>query len=268
MSGSTYDFLADALALLDCLVGVSEAGRLEELLGTEGSSDLVALRGILFLNSCFEKLSVADEGVMFVVLVVPLFGRRWLNALTTCDDAGQARRDAKNQSRGHASHATRIADMATRFEARKQKLLEQLDIPEGEYHDLSPKGSIDAPIRNLIDEINALDGLVTTSSCSGRISVFLEGRKADHADPASAPEVEQSRAGPGGKGGGGAWLYISHTPVEATLAPSGPDFMSMFGLNRSRHEVPKMPAVSCRYIHLKFEPMVSSLSSVLGFSKL
>jgi len=55
--------------------------------------------------------------------------------------------------------------MATRFEARKQKILEQLDTPDAEYHDLSPKGSVDAPIRDLIGEINSLESLVTTSSC-------------------------------------------------------------------------------------------------------
>lgn len=36
---------------------------------------------------------------------------------------------------------------------------------------------MDAGIRDLIDEINAVDGLVTTSSCAGRISVFLEGQR-------------------------------------------------------------------------------------------
>ncbi|CAN9133859.1 unnamed protein product [Alternaria alternata] len=107
--------------------------------------------------------------------------------------------------------------MPTRFEVRKQKILEQLDAPDGEYHDLSPKGSIDAPIRDLIGEINKLQGLVTTSSCSGRISVFLEGRKAD-AEVSDSAQGEESRAGPGGKGGGGAWLFISHTPVERVEA--------------------------------------------------
>jgi tRNA wybutosine-synthesizing protein 3 len=66
--------------------------------------------------------------------------------------------------------------MTSRFESRKQKILEQLDAPDSEYHDLSPKGSIDAPIRELIGEINGFDGIVTTSSCSGRISIFLEGQ--------------------------------------------------------------------------------------------
>lgn len=63
------------------------------------------------------------------------------------------------------------------FTRRKETVLAQLALPEDEYTDLSPKGTVDAGIRDLIDEINAVDGLVTTSSCAGRVSVFLEGRK-------------------------------------------------------------------------------------------
>ncbi|RYN30402.1 hypothetical protein AA0121_g3689 [Alternaria tenuissima] len=147
--------------------------------------------------------------------------------------------------------------MPTRFEVRKQKILEQLDAPDGEYHDLSPKGSIDAPIRDLIGEINKLQGLVTTSSCSGRISVFLEGRKAD-AEASDSAQGEESRAGPGGKGGGGAWLFISHTPVERVEANH--DLMSEFGLQKYETEE-RTPSVSCRYIHLKFEPMILHILS-------
>lgn len=38
--------------------------------------------------------------------------------------------------------------------------------------DFSPKGSIDAPVAELVSFINSLDGYVTTSSCSGRISIY------------------------------------------------------------------------------------------------
>lgn len=69
-------------------------------------------------------------------------------------------------------------NMATSlFSQKKAKILSQLAVPETEYSDLSPKGSVDAGIRNLIDEINALEGVVTTSSCAGRVSVYLEGYK-------------------------------------------------------------------------------------------
>jgi tRNA wybutosine-synthesizing protein 3 len=143
----------------------------------------------------------------------------------------------------------------SRFGARKHKILEQLDAPDGEYHDLSPKGSIDAPIRDLIGEINGLEGLVTTSSCSGRISVFLEGRRAGPDGARSLEEGEETRAGPGGKGGGGAWLFISHDAVDVPDANSSPSFASKFGLEKAA-EGQTTPDVHCRYIHLKFEPMV------------
>ncbi|ROW10596.1 hypothetical protein VMCG_01648 [Cytospora schulzeri] len=63
------------------------------------------------------------------------------------------------------------------FTRRKEAILDQLSVPDEDYTDLSPKGTVDAGIRDLIDEINSLDGLVTTSSCGGRVSVFLEGRR-------------------------------------------------------------------------------------------
>jgi tRNA wybutosine-synthesizing protein 3 len=142
--------------------------------------------------------------------------------------------------------------MSLRFDARKQKILEALDAPADVYQDLSPKGSIDAPIRSLIDDINRIDGLVTTSSCSGRISVFLEGRKeeANHTE-----SLEESPAGPGGKGGGGAWLFISHDSISITRDAENSSFMSEFKLCEG-DSVGEAPLVSSRYIHLKFEPMV------------
>ncbi|KAF9738337.1 hypothetical protein PMIN06_009875 [Paraphaeosphaeria minitans] len=141
--------------------------------------------------------------------------------------------------------------MLNRFQTRKQKILEQLTVPDEEYQDLSPKGSVDAPIRALIGDLNVLDGLVTTSSCSGRISVFLEGRKAD---PTEATPQDESPAGPGGKGGGGQWLYISHDPI-ATSPDESPDYMKAFGLVKGGSGVGSVNS-TCRYIHLKFEPMI------------
>jgi tRNA wybutosine-synthesizing protein 3 len=143
----------------------------------------------------------------------------------------------------------------SRFATRKRTILEQLDAPEDEYHDLSPKGSIDAPIRSLIDDINRIGGLVTTSSCSGRISVFLEGRKTGATN--NEPE-EESLAGPGGKGGGGSWLFISHDPVSNLGKDAASDFSSIFGLQQGDAR-DSAPDVSRRYVHLKFEPMVGRL---------
>jgi tRNA wybutosine-synthesizing protein 3 len=155
--------------------------------------------------------------------------------------------------------------------------LEQLSVPDAAYRDASPKGSVDAAIRELIDLINATAGLVTTSSCAGRVSVFLEGRKA----PMSAPMTEETGvepgpakklAGTGGKGGGGKWLYVSHDPVDVGQAGDRPDWASFLGLgNRDCLRREDGGAVEhgredaeTRLIHFKFEPMVRLLLDCVG----
>jgi len=72
-----------------------------------------------------------------------------------------------------------IAHLPQTFITKKQHILKQISVPTEQYHDLSPKGSIDEGIRDLITWINGCSGWVTTSSCAGRISVFAEGRKKD-----------------------------------------------------------------------------------------
>ncbi|MBN1646212.1 hypothetical protein JW868_04195 [Candidatus Woesearchaeota archaeon] len=62
-----------------------------------------------------------------------------------------------------------------------------------EKHDKSIKGSIDGPISNLVNYINSLKDYYTTSSCSGRIVLFKEGRSKPDAD----------------------WLFVSHEIVNA-----------------------------------------------------
>jgi tRNA wybutosine-synthesizing protein 3 len=147
--------------------------------------------------------------------------------------------------------------MVSRFDTRKRTILEQLDAPDEEYHDLSPKGSIDAPIRPLISSINSYKGLVTTSSCSGRISVFLEGRKTDVRNTESP---EATLAGPGGKGGGGSWLFISHDHVPVPVEIPTSHHLHMFGLQKADNG-DSAPDVCTRYIHLKFEPMVGYMNA-------
>ncbi|KAI1638019.1 methyltransferase TYW3-domain-containing protein [Biscogniauxia mediterranea] len=163
------------------------------------------------------------------------------------------------------------------FVQRKTRILEQLGVPEAEYTDASPKGSIDAGIRDLIDEINGLGGFVTTSSCAGRVSVFVEGRKAaagasdgdvrnDDAErgarEAGARERDGSLpteklAGVGGKGGGGTWLFVSHDPVMLENADGGLE--GLLGLSNG-HEPAGPEGSRCgaapRLIHFKFEPMI------------
>ena len=48
------------------------------------------------------------------------------------------------------------------FDKRKQNRLQALQLP-----DKSPKGGLDAPIRELVEFINRLPNYVSTSSCSG-----------------------------------------------------------------------------------------------------
>ena len=56
------------------------------------------------------------------------------------------------------------------FDVAKSSLLSKLATGV----DFSPKGSIDAPVVQLVDFINNLPDFVTTSSCSGRISVYRD----------------------------------------------------------------------------------------------
>ncbi|KAI1472580.1 methyltransferase TYW3-domain-containing protein [Daldinia caldariorum] len=174
------------------------------------------------------------------------------------------------------------------FARRKARILEQLGRPEGEYTDASPKGTVDEGVRELIGEVNGLEGFVTTSSCAGRVSVFLEGSKKVGTGTAAAAAAEEEEgegeggdrggeggearklAGVGGKGGGGNWLFVSHDPV---LVPeSEGDVMEMLGLKKGgsgeggggevegRFHGKDGDAVqdiaSARLVHFKFEPMI------------
>ncbi|EGO51738.1 hypothetical protein NEUTE1DRAFT_125395 [Neurospora tetrasperma FGSC 2508] len=159
------------------------------------------------------------------------------------------------------------------FLTRKSKILSQLSVPDVEYTDASPKGSVDVAIRELIDEINhGYEGLVTTSSCAGRVSVYLEGvkRKKDNkASSAGGVEGEGEGEGEGdGEGGGedgvrastaataaavtasssggkggGEWLFVSHDPLETVDAKTGREYdgdhwMEVFGLTGNGSDQP------------------------------
>ncbi|KAI0403060.1 methyltransferase TYW3-domain-containing protein [Xylaria palmicola] len=142
------------------------------------------------------------------------------------------------------------------FSRKKELILELLAVPDAEYSDASPKGSVDAGIRELIDEINALDGFVTTSSCAGRVSVFVEGRKAGDGEKQEEDDAARpaTLAAVGGKGGGGAWLFVSHDPVAGEASA---DVRNLLGLRGSADgdDVAKIPK-DTRLVHFKFEPMI------------
>lgn len=71
--------------------------------------------------------------------------------------------------------------------------------------DLSPKGDIDVLCFPIIDLINSHADMVTTSSCSGRLSVFIEGEK-----------QHKGLLKTGGKGEGGKWLFVTHERGQVT----------------------------------------------------
>ncbi|RJE19970.1 tRNA wybutosine-synthesizing protein, partial [Aspergillus sclerotialis] len=138
------------------------------------------------------------------------------------------------------------------FQVRKNKILSELSIPDAEYTDLSPKGSVDEGIRDLIGDINALPGLVTTSSCAGRISVFMEGRKKQRQQ--NQQESERQFVPSGGKGSG-KWLFVSHDPFKNS--PADGDRKSLheiFGMVEGDGKMPTNKAL--RLVRFSFEPMI------------
>jgi tRNA wybutosine-synthesizing protein 3 len=156
--------------------------------------------------------------------------------------------------------------MPSSFERKKSSIIARLQVPDFQYSDLSPKGIVDVGIRPLIHNINSKDGLVTTSSCAGRVSVYLEGtRKKDSSATAGGDENTSNeasirhlsgRTSVGGKGPGGRWLYVSHGPIPLSLGEFGgaSEFTELFGLSAQVQEVSH--SEDTRYVHFKFEPMV------------
>lgn len=137
----------------------------------------------------------------------------------------------------------------TSFQQKKKQILEALNVSSTDYTDLSPKGSVDEGIVKLIGVVNAIPGLVTTSSCAGRVSVYVEGKKKN----AEASTDNKAIAGTGGKGGG-RWIFVSHDPINLNDEEWSISSLDKFGLHKASHET--IPAQSS-LIHIKFEPMVS-----------
>ncbi len=146
------------------------------------------------------------------------------------------------------------------FVSKKAKILEELSTPTQSYTDASPKGYVDVGIVELIESINRLEQYVTTSSCAGRISVYLEGSKSgSHVEEENAGETENGTkatvAGTGGKGGGGRWLFVSHDPVDLESSGSLSQLVGIDGRGASD----QCSFGGQRLIRFKFEPMVCNL---------
>ncbi|PNS14818.1 hypothetical protein CAC42_2047 [Sphaceloma murrayae] len=177
--------------------------------------------------------------------------------------------------------------MSSVFQSKKAKILSQLSVPDDDYDDASPKGSVDAPIQSLISDINAIDSLVTTSSCSGRIAIFAHGLKSNPVpdidlshENTDTNTITPTKAAPSqtstaqGKGTG-AWLFVSHEPLphpfpppQSTTSPPSPDPLLHTLLTLPGNEISTPPPrsisshpsdpipPSSRLLHLKFEPLI------------
>ncbi|KAF3078165.1 hypothetical protein TWF569_003343 [Orbilia oligospora] len=145
------------------------------------------------------------------------------------------------------------------FNSRKKGILGAL----ASGTDASPKGSVDKQIIPIMELLNSHPGTVTTSSCSGRVSVFLEGRKQSSTASASQQERETDVATAGGKGGDGRWLLVTHDNLLDDILQESRDDNAF--LNTMFGGIPSEPAATqligelssgTRYVHFKFEPMI------------
>ncbi|KAI9804919.1 MAG: hypothetical protein M1833_006222 [Piccolia ochrophora] len=160
------------------------------------------------------------------------------------------------------------------FKQKKQRITQELSRPQHLYEDRSPKGSIDQAILPLVGYINEQHGLVTTSSCAGRISVFLEGRKTQPIATAKSKQdnaslggmetaIATSQASNGGHSAGGRWLYVSHDAVEIPPSWSAAEtyFGNLYGLSVGESEGMLLTHADFRCTYFKFEPMILHILS-------
>lgn len=119
------------------------------------------------------------------------------------------------------------------FDQKKRSILEEIGLTSQETPDASPKGTIDELCLPIINVINSHPDMVTTSLCSGRVSVFLEGNKTE-------TQI-------GAKGNEGKWLFVTHEPENLDNWYNTVDF---------KYEHAKVTDGTTRYILFKFEPLI------------
>ncbi|CAG8461758.1 uncharacterized protein OCT59_029760 [Rhizophagus irregularis] len=126
------------------------------------------------------------------------------------------------------------------FHTRKQQILSSLNSSDTNSRiDKSPKGSVDEAIIPLIELLNRHDDYVTTSSCSGRVSIYCAGKgikrflnssnknktenannyhndvneEIDNVKDEDELEVNENDVRHSMKGGG-RWLYVTHSHID------------------------------------------------------
>ena len=122
---------------------------------------------------------------------------------------------------------------------------------------------------------------MTTSSCAGRVSLFLEGNKgrADGAPVKNEGAVQESGRGarslevadgiiqsgdsgqrssaiPGGKGSGGRWLFVSHEAVRYSEDEKLAKMMELPQEACDDREMEAQDVKRMRFVRFQFEPMV------------
>lgn len=119
------------------------------------------------------------------------------------------------------------------FEQKKHAILQEIGFTSEDTPDASPKGTIDELCLPIINLINSHPDMVTTSLCSGRVSVFLEGNKTE--------------AQIGAKGNEGRWLFVTHEPEMLEKWYESVDF---------KYQDAQVMTGATRYILFKFEPLI------------
>ncbi|KNZ61272.1 hypothetical protein VP01_1428g1 [Puccinia sorghi] len=83
--------------------------------------------------------------------------------------------------------------------------------------DKSTKGSIDEPMGRFLELINAQPDWITTSTCSGRLVSYVPGVSSTAPEASDQePRVVSSRPGSVNGKGGGSWLFVTHSTLQAS----------------------------------------------------
>lgn len=127
------------------------------------------------------------------------------------------------------------------FDQKKASILAEIGATDETTPDLSPKGTIDEFCLPIINLINSNGDMVTTSTCSGRVSVFLEGVK----------NINQDGIKIGAKGNHGRWIFVTHDPKDLPDWFNSIDFK--YTVDGNSYE---STDANTRYILYKFEPLI------------
>lgn len=125
------------------------------------------------------------------------------------------------------------------FNQKKGAILKEIGATNGGIPDASPKGTIDEKCIPIINTINRHEDMVTTSTCSGRVSVFLEGIK------------DGDGIKIGAKGKEGRWIFVTHNAEDLDSWYKSVDFKYC-----PDEHFTALVNTNSRFILYKFEPLI------------